>query len=103
MAVAVIDIGKTNLKLVVLGEDGRELFLRKAPNAPLPGPPYLHHDVERIWRFVTASLAEAAAAHRISRIVTTTHGATGVLIDDEGLVLPAMDYEDPAPEKSLEK
>ena len=38
MAVAVVDIGKTNLKLVVLGEDGRELFLRRAPNAPLRGP-----------------------------------------------------------------
>jgi sugar (pentulose or hexulose) kinase len=99
MATAVIDIGKTNLKLVVLDEDGRELFLRKSPNAPLPGPPYLHHDVERTWSFVTAALAEAARAIPVRRIVTTTHGATGVLIDDDGLVLPAMDYEDPAPEK----
>src|SRR6476661_4447518 len=99
MATAVIDIGKTNLKLVVLGEDGRELFLRKAPNAPLPGPPYLHHDVDRTWGFVTSALAEAAMAHPVRRIVTTTHGATGVLVDDAGLVLPAMDYEDPAPEK----
>lgn len=97
MAIGVLDIGKSNVKLVVLGEDGSTLLTCRRPNPVLPGPPYPHVDAEAIWAFAREALAEAARTHRITDLVTTAHGATGALVDDEGLVLPILDYEHPAP------
>ena len=92
-AVAVLDIGKTNVKLEVFARDGALLWERSTPNRQLPGPPYPHADVEAIWAFLLGALAEANSAAPISAVVTTTHGCAGALIDEAGLVLPVMDYE----------
>src|SRR6202453_1398847 len=73
-AVAVLDVGKTNVKLALFESSGAVLWERSTPNRPLPGPPYLHANVEAIWSFFVASLAEAASAHRVETIVPTTHG-----------------------------
>lgn len=97
MATAVLDIGKTNVKLVVLDEGARVVSTARRPNAPLPGPPYPHVDTEGIWRFVLESLRQALRKAPIDAIVTTAHGATGALVDDRELVLPILDYEHPAP------
>ncbi len=97
MATAVLDIGKTNVKLVVLDQGGAMLFERRQPNAVLPGPPYPHFDIEAIWNFLLAALRDAAAQVSIETIVTTTHGASGALVDETGLVLPVLDYEYAAP------
>jgi sugar (pentulose or hexulose) kinase len=48
--VAVFDVGKTNLKLVVFDRDGRVVADRSHPNAPLPADAhcaYLRLDMER--------------------------------------------------------
>lgn len=92
MAVAVLDVGKTNVKLVLF-EGPALLWQRSAPNRPLPGPPYPHADVEAIWRFLLEGLREAARIHPVDAVVVATHGATAALVDGEGLVLPVMDYE----------
>lgn len=92
MATAVLDVGKTNVKLAVF-EGARVVWQRSAPNAPLPGPPYPHCDVEGIFAFFLAALREAAQSHVIDTVTVTTHGATAALIDDDGLALPVMDYE----------
>ncbi len=92
-AVAVLDIGKTNVKVALFGADGALLFERSAPNRTLPGPPYPHADVEAIWAFLVAALREAARDHDIATIVATTHGCAGAFIDDAGLTLPVLDYE----------
>ena len=92
MAVAVLDVGKTNVK-VVLFEAGQAAWQRSMPNGVLPGPPFPHLDVEAIWRFFLDALIEAARHHAIADIVVTTHGATATLVDEAGLVLPVMDYE----------
>ena len=92
-AAAVLDIGKTNVKVATFARDGALLWERAMPNRVLPGPPYPHADVEKIWDFLIAALAEANRAHPISTIVATTHACTVGLIDDKGLVLPVMDYE----------
>jgi L-fuculokinase len=90
---AVLDIGKTNVKVATFASDGALLFERATPNRVAPGPPYPHADVETIWNFLLAALAEANRAHRISTIVATTHACTAALVDGVGLVLPVMDYE----------
>jgi L-fuculokinase len=97
MAIAVLDIGKTNVKLVLMDEGGQALWTRRQANPVRPGPPYPHVDSEAIWAFAKGSLAEAARSYPITHVVTTAHGATGALIDEVGLVLPILDYEHPAP------
>jgi L-fuculokinase len=92
-ATAVLDIGKTNVKVATFASDGALLFERATPNRVAPGPPYPHADVDAIWKFLLAALAEANRAHRIGAIVATTHACTAALVDDAGLVLPVMDYE----------
>jgi len=92
-AVAVLDIGKTNVKLAAFAPDGALLWERATPNRVAPAPPYPHADVEAIWAFLIAALAEANQAAPIAAIVATTHGCAGALIDGAGLALPVMDYE----------
>lgn len=103
MTTAVLDIGKTNLKLVVLDPDGRILAQRARPNRPLPGPPWLHPDLAGIEAWLLASLDELAAAHPVEGFVAAAHGSGGVLVDDAGPVLPAVDYEDEPPASVLDE
>src|SRR4051794_6233961 len=90
---AVLDIGKTNVKVATFAGDGALLWERTTPNRVAPGPPYPHADVEHIWDFLHRTLAEANRDNPIATIVATTHGCAAALVDDFGLVLPVMDYE----------
>ncbi|MDR3372735.1 MAG: FGGY family carbohydrate kinase [Ancalomicrobiaceae bacterium] len=99
MAVAVIDIGKTNVKVAAFDEGGRLLADMSQPNESCGGPPFRHVATMAIWRFVLESLTSLGRAHAIDCIVPTTHGATVALVGDDpdrddGLVLPILDYED---------
>jgi sugar (pentulose or hexulose) kinase len=93
MSVAVFDIGKTNLKLLAIDAAGRVLAQRTRPNRGLPGPPYLHVDLADVEAWLLGALRELAAAHRIEAVVATAHGSGGVLVDENGPVLPMLDYE----------
>src|ERR1700729_4373516 len=84
---AVLDVGKTNVKLVLF-EGAEILWQASTPNRPLPGPAYPHADVEAIWRFLMKGLREAGVNHAIEDIVVTAHGATLALIGDDDLALP---------------
>jgi sugar (pentulose or hexulose) kinase len=97
-AVAVLDVGKTNVKLAVFDTGGAGLWERSIANRSVPGPPYSHADVEKIWSFFLASLAEAARLHPIDVIVPATHGAAAALVDEAALAMPVIDYEDPCVE-----
>lgn len=90
--VAVLDIGKTNVKLALFSE-GKLLWEKSAPNRILPGPPYPHEDVEGAWSFLLGALKEAGRAHKIDAIVPTAHGAAGALLGEKTLAAPVMDYE----------
>ncbi|MBW7963311.1 FGGY-family carbohydrate kinase [Bradyrhizobium sp. BR 10261] len=90
--VAVLDIGKTNIKLVLF-DRGRLLWEKSAPNRIRSGPPYPHEDVESAWSFFLDALREAASTHQINAIVPTAHGAAGALIGEGELAAPVMDYE----------
>ena len=92
--VAVLDIGKTNVKLALF-DQGRLLWEKSAPNRVLPGPPYPHEDVEAAWAFFLDALREARRAHKITALVPTAHGAAGALIGTSDLAAPVMDYEFP--------
>ncbi|WP_082490702.1 FGGY-family carbohydrate kinase [Aureimonas sp. Leaf454] len=97
--VAVIDIGKTNAKLALHDLDGgTDAFVATTANTVVAEGPYPHMDTDHLWRFLLASLRDCAASHPVEAISITTHGACAVLVDDEDLVLPMLDYESPAPE-----
>ncbi|PIO98673.1 FGGY-family carbohydrate kinase [Pleomorphomonas carboxyditropha] len=92
--IAVLDVGKTNVKLVVHDlETGGDVFVRTRPNAVVDAPPYPHYDVEGMWAFFLDTLKEAAAVQRIDALSFTTHGATFVLLAGDRLALPILDYE----------
>jgi sugar (pentulose or hexulose) kinase len=98
--VAVIDIGKTNAKVVVLDcATGEEIAEYRTPNRVLSGPPYPHYDVEGLRDFILVSLAALARGPGFDAISITTHGASATLLDETGaLALPVLDYEHQYPE-----
>lgn len=100
---AVLDIGKTNVKLQLVNAVGKihESFSRK--NIPMQGRLYPHADVAGIWQWLVETLKKFSVENsqeKITDIIITTHGATAALVDTktsaaDGLVLPILDYEYP--------
>ena len=78
--VAVFDVGKTNVKLIVFDRGGRVVAERSRPNAPLlPDQrwPYLRLDVERAWDFLLAALRDVGAALPIEAVSIRRMGRPG--------------------------
>ncbi|QQR37918.1 FGGY-family carbohydrate kinase [Devosia rhizoryzae] len=94
--IAVIDIGKTNAKVVLIDSTtSTQLASRSTPNVVRRDGPYPHADVEMLWRFICDSLTALHAEHRMDGISITTHGATAALMAGDELALPVLDYEHP--------
>ncbi|UYN99731.1 MAG: FGGY-family carbohydrate kinase [Devosia sp.] len=99
--IAVIDIGKTNAKVVLIeGSSGTQLGARSRPNTVLTDDLYPHMDVEGLWDFVLESLAALQAENGVDGISITTHGACAALVAGDGLALPVLDYEWSGPDAS---
>lgn len=94
--VAVLDIGKTNAKLLVVDATGREIWSAQRGNAPLAGAPWLAIDAGAIESFLLDALARCPWRRDIGALVPVAHGACAALVDGDGLVLPVLDYEEPA-------
>ena len=99
--IAVLDIGKTNAKVVLLhAATGVEIAERRMPNLPQAGPPYPHYDVGALWSFFLDALKSFVDMPGFDAISITTHGASAVLLDAMGeLALPVLDYEYQYPEQ----
>lgn len=97
-ATVVLDIGKTNAKLTLLDASGKTLAEQRCPNTIVNDGPYPHHDTERIWDWLLATLHLFSQQANIAAIVPVTHGATAALVDADGLVLPVLDYESTLPQ-----
>jgi sugar (pentulose or hexulose) kinase len=95
--VAVLDVGKTNAKLVAIDDHGRMVDWIATPNRAIEGPPYRHHDLAGLEDWVVDALGGLARRHAVSAIVPCGHGGSGVLVDDEGPALPMIDYEQRLP------
>ncbi len=63
-ATAVLDIGKTNVKVATFACDGALVWERTMPNRMVPGPPYPHADVEMISGLRPLSRRPTAAQPR---------------------------------------
>ncbi len=99
-AVAVIDIGKSNAKLVLCERaSGAVLDARSTPNETVRADPYPHYDVDGLWAWILEGLAVFARRAAIADIVPVAHGATAALVGDDGLALPVLDYEHDGPDE----
>lgn len=90
---AVIDIGRTHIKLCMVDESGTIVDSQVRENWVVPAPPFPHFDVEGIWEWLLSALRTVAAKFPISGIVPTAHAAASALIAGGDLLLPILDYE----------
>lgn len=93
---AVLDIGKTNIKVCAVraGHHGGEVLVEKRrPNSVRMDGPYPHVDTEAIWQWFKQRLAELAHDYYLLSIGMTTHGATAACLAGDRLALPIADYE----------
>ncbi len=99
--VAVLDVGKTNVKLVLVDvAGGREVWSRSMANPVRRDGPYPHADVEAIAEFLADGLA--AVGRDVQALSITSHGATGALLAGDALALPVLDYEHDGPDRLAE-
>ncbi|WP_062227928.1 FGGY family carbohydrate kinase [Aureimonas frigidaquae] len=103
--VAVIDAGKTNLKLAVAAADGTILDQISTGNGVTQreGAPWRRHDLAAAEAWLLDALGQAARRFRLEAIVAAGHGSGGVLVREDELerpepILPMIDYEQPAPQ-----
>jgi L-fuculokinase len=97
--IAVIDIGKTNAKLILIEDaGGGAVWSVERPSPAIAVPRYgelsRQLDVHGIEAWLIDQLKGAPDRHRIRAIVPVAHGAAMVLVDAEGETLLAPDYED---------
>ena len=92
-AAAVFDVGKSNVRLSAVNDDGVALATIERPNRVNGGDPYPHFDADELYAWLIDGLATLARDFEIHSVVPVTHGASAALVDDDGLVLPIMDYE----------
>jgi sugar (pentulose or hexulose) kinase len=91
-AITILDIGKTNLKLMLVA-GGRVIEQRHRHNEPCPAPPYLHLANDQIRDWALGELAELSRRAAITDIVPVAHGASVAIIDQHDLVLAMLDYQ----------
>lgn len=99
--IAVIDIGKTNAKVVLIDmASGEQLAVRSTPNTVLAGGLYPHADTERLWAFILDALRDLNQGFGADGISITTHGATAALMAGDAVALPVLDYEFTGPDET---
>ena len=100
-SIAVIDIGKTNAKVVLIDAKTRQqVGARSIPNTVRSDGLYPHADVERLWGFIKESLGTLHSEYGIDGVSITTHGATAALLAGNRLAMPVLDYEHAGPEET---
>lgn len=93
--VAVIDLGKTNKKIVLFDRKLQVIAARQANFPAKMGPDgILVEQIEAIWLWLTRELQALYRTHRFHALSVTTHGATFAALDQTGRpCLPVIAYE----------
>ncbi|MEP2640504.1 FGGY-family carbohydrate kinase [Roseobacter sp.] len=93
--IAVIDIGKTNVKLALVDLPNRaEIAVLTRPNIVQTDGPWPHFDVDGHWAFLLDALRQFHKEQGVDAISVTTHGACAALLTRDGqLAAPILDYE----------
>lgn len=94
--IALFDIGKTNAKLLLVdAASGEPAWTQETRNQGRPTPLCRQLDVQGLEDWLLDALHRAPRRSEVRSIVPITHGAAIVLLDAQGQVLCAPDYEDP--------
>ena len=94
--VGVLDVGKSNTRLLIVDAASGELVWRaECASVSVVREGLRQLDVQRVESWLLESLRSAPEKHRIHVLVPVAHGAAAVLLDASGNVLAAPDYEDP--------
>jgi sugar (pentulose or hexulose) kinase len=100
MDLAVLDVGKTNAKLIVFSGDGQIREQLRHPQRVVTENGLRVLDVDGIFGWLTTALAELGGRDRLSGLMVSTHGATCALIgEDNALAAPILDYEQDFPDE----
>ena len=90
----VIDIGKSNAKLLLLDDAGTVVERFSRTNASVSSPlGYPALDVHGLQEWMQSSLRASLHTQRCGRVITSTHGAALVALDAAGLAWDPLDYE----------
>lgn len=102
MPVLCLDCGATNVRAIVVGDDGELLAKASQPNATVPGaesPDYHVWDDARILEQLAACSREALKTidtSTIHAVTVTTFGVDGALVDKNGeLLYPVISWKCP--------
>jgi sugar (pentulose or hexulose) kinase len=97
--IAVIDVGKTNAKLVVVdATTGVEIASHSTSNRVVRDGLYPHYDIETLWAFFVEALSGFATFPGFDAISVTAHGAAAALLGENDLAMPVIDYEHQYPD-----
>jgi sugar (pentulose or hexulose) kinase len=101
--VAVLDVGKSNVKLSAVTAFGEVHETLTVTNPVRDGPPWRHHDLSALSDWLFPALAGLARRHPLERFIASGHGSGGILVGGDpdagdGTALPMVDYEQPLPE-----
>lgn len=102
--IAVLDMGKSNVKLSAVTPDGNVLQVIGTPNVVQDGEPWRHNDLAGISDWALSGLAGLCREHPIRHVIATGYGSSGVLVRNDpgesagGMALPMIDYEQPLPD-----
>lgn len=102
-AIAVLDIGKTNVKLLVADGAGTILEQTAMPNPVIEQDGLRRHDLAATECWLLTALSDAATRHALTDFVASGHGSTGILVCADDLesaepLCPMLDYEQAPPD-----
>ena len=93
--IAIIDVGKTNARVAFIEpHTGAEVWRAQRVNEVVNTPLGRELDIRGIEDWLIHTLQHAPDRQRVSAIVPIAHGAAAVLVDKQGTVVVAPDYED---------
>ena len=90
---AILDIGKTHSRILVLDEEGRQHAAQTRINHVQRTDRRQSLDVDAIEDWLLASLSELSRRFTIGSIIPVAHGATAALIENGKRAAPVLDYE----------
>lgn len=90
----VIDIGKSNAKLLLIDATGTVVERHSRANASVPSPlGYTALDVHGLQAWMQATLRASRNAQRCGHAIASTHGAALVALGEDALAWEPLDYE----------
>lgn len=91
---AVLDVGKTHSKLIVLDEEGAVVASAERANAPIDGGDYAALDAAGIADWLADGITALGPLRtRLARLITSAHGAAFASVTGDELAWPVPDYE----------